>query len=79
MALASYQVYGAQIRQETRLNDAGTGIEDVHVIPYTITSGPAQGHRGVIRLPESQFTPDQVKAALEDAVNRIHQISALGQ
>ena len=78
-AAAGYRVHGDAIHTEARLNPAGTGIEDVHVVPYTITSGPAQGQQGTVKVPAAQFSPAAVKAAVEDRVNTMHAVAQLGQ
>lgn len=79
MAKASYQVLGQHMSTETRLNPAGTGIEDVHVVPYQINSGPAAGSVRSVKVPHSQYTPDNVKAAIEDDVNTAHDIASIKQ
>lgn len=79
MALAAYHIIGNAMTIETQLNPAGTGIEDVHVIPYVIDSGPAQGSRRVVKVPVSQYTPAGVKLAVESDLDNTHQIAQLGQ
>ena len=79
MALAAYHVIGNGMSIETQLNAAGTGIEDVHVIPYMIDSGPAAGSRRTVKVPSSAYTPAAVKVAIEGDVNTTHQIAQLGQ
>ena len=78
MALAAYHVVGSAFSIETRLNEAGTGIEDVHVIPYVIDSGPAKGQRRSVKVPESQYNLDGVRTAIESDLNTTHQIAQLG-
>lgn len=79
MALAAYHVIGNGLTIETQLNAAGTGIEDVHVIPYMIDSGPAAGSRRIVKVPVAAFTPAGVKLAIETDLNTTHQIAQLGQ
>lgn len=79
MALAAYHVVGNGMTIETQLNAAGTGIEDVHVVPYVIDSGPARGQRRTVKVPQSEFTPDGVKLAVESDLNNAHLIAGLGQ
>lgn len=78
MANAAYRVHGGAIHTESQLNEAGTGIEDVHVVPFTIDSGPARGHRGQVKVPHSQWSPETASAALDDEVNRVHAVASLG-
>lgn len=79
MAKAAYHVIGSGMSTETRLNEAGTGIEDVHVVPYQIDSGPAQGARRTVKVPHSQYTADNVKAAVEDDLGTAHDVASLRQ
>lgn len=78
MASVAYHVDAASITTETRLNGAGTGIEDVHVIPYIIDAGPARGLRRVVKVPENQFTTEGVKAAIEQDLATVHAIAGIG-
>lgn len=79
MAKAGYRVHGKHLQKEPQLNEAGTGIEDVHVIPYTITTGPAAGNRRTVKVPHSEFTVDNVKAAIESDVDTAHDVASLSQ
>lgn len=79
MAKAAYHVIGNGMSTETRLNEAGTGIEDVHVVPYVIDSGPAQGARRTVKVPHSQYTVANVKAAVEDDLGTAHDVASLNQ
>lgn len=79
MAAAAYHVVGSSFAIETRLNDAGTGIEDVHVIPYVIDSGPARGQRRTVKVTDGDYTLEGVRAAIESDLNNTHQIAGLGQ
>lgn len=79
MAQAAYHVIGTGMSMEPRLNDTGTGIEDVHVVPYQIDSGPAKGHKGTVKIPHAQFTADQVRGAVEADVDMHHQVASLAQ
>jgi hypothetical protein len=78
MAQAAYHVIGSAMSMEPRLNEGGTGIEDVHVIPYQIDSGPAKGHRGQVKIPHSQFSVDTARQAVESEVDVHHQVAAIG-
>lgn len=78
MALAAYHLLPAAITTETQLNAAGTGIEDVHVVPYVIDSGPAKGLRRTVKVSAAEYTPDGVKLAIESDLDNTHQIAQLG-
>lgn len=77
MAQATYHVLGDSITTETRLNPAGTGIEDMHVVPYVIDSGPAKGSRRTLKFPTSMYNPASVKAAIEQDVDNTHNVASL--
>lgn len=79
MAKAGYRVIGANITTETRLHPNGTGIQDVHVVPYRIESGPAKGVIRSVKVPTEEFNADNVKLAIEDDVNKTHDIASIGQ
>lgn len=79
MAQAAYRVIGGAIHTESQLNEAGTGIEDVHVVPFTIDSGPAEGHKGQVKIPHSQWNAENAKAAVENEVNKVHAVASIGQ
>jgi hypothetical protein len=79
MALAAYHVIGSAITTETQLNSAGTGIEDVHVVPYVIDSGPAKGTRRSVKVTDTDYSPDSVQAAIEADLDATHQIAGLAQ
>lgn len=79
MAKAGYKVHGSAMTVEPQLNAAGNGIEDVHSIPYTITTGPAEGSRRTVKVPHSNYTVANVQAAIESDVNMAHDIASLGQ
>lgn len=78
MALAAYHVIGNGMTIETQLNAAGTGIEDVHVIPYMIDSGPAQGSRRIVKVPSSMYNDQAVRQAIEADLDATHKIASLG-
>jgi len=79
MAKAGYKVHGAAMRVEPQLNESGTGIEDMHVIPFTITTGPAQGARRSVKVPHSVYSPATAKAAIEADVDQAHDVASLGE
>jgi hypothetical protein len=79
VAKAAYHVTAPPFPVEPQLMANGMGIEDVHVIPYQIDSGPAKGHKGTVKVPHANFTPDTVKAAIETDVNTNHDVASIGQ
>jgi hypothetical protein len=79
VAKAGYQVQGDGMTLEPQLNPSGTGIVDVHVVPYTITSGPAKGHRGAVKVPHPQWSVDAVKTAVEADVDTHHDVASISQ
>lgn len=79
MVNAAYHVHGDAIHTETQLNQSGTGIEDVHVVPFTIDSGPSEGHHGQVKVPHSKWTPENARAAVETEVDRVHAIGSMSK
>lgn len=77
MAKAAYHVGDPPFTVEPMLKANGTGIEDVHVIPYVIDSGPAKGHTGTVKVPHAQFTVVNTQAAIETAVDQHHDIAGI--
>ena len=77
MAQVAYHVIGNEITTDTRLNASGTGIEDVHVVPYQIDSGPAQGTRRIVKVPDAMYNPAGVQAAIEADADNTHGVASL--
>jgi len=77
MAQVTYHVIGNGITTETQLNAGGTGIEDVHVVPYVIDSGPASGTRRTVKVPAAMFNTAGVKAAIESDANNTHDVASI--
>lgn len=77
MGLPAYHVLGDKISADTRLADAGLGIEDVHVIPYMIDSGPAQGSKRTVRVTDNQFTEQGVRQAIEMDLANAHAVASI--
>jgi hypothetical protein len=73
----AWHVLGDQIRKEDTL--AGGGLAEVYVIPYSIDSGPAKGHKGSVRVAVDDYTPDEVERAVVDEVATTHAIGTLGK
>lgn len=72
-----WKVLGDQIKKEDTLAPGGTGLQEVYVIPYQITAGAAKGHTGSVRLPPDDYTPDNVRQAIDDAVRTTHDVASL--
>lgn len=82
MAKAAYHVVGDGMKLDTRLNQAGTGLEDIHVVPYQIDSGPAAGITRHVKIPHSTWQnqgANAVQAAIEDDVNMAHDVASIKQ
>jgi hypothetical protein len=78
MVPAQYKILGDGITVEPQLNSSGTGIIDLHVIPYEILSGPAAGTRRTVKVTAPNYTAAQVKQAVEADLTATHQIASLG-
>lgn len=63
--------------QHTELAPTGTGFTDVRYVYYNITSGPATGHHGMVKIPEAAYTVDNVRAAITQEVNNEAEIRGL--
>lgn len=63
--------------QTVELTPGGSGFQTVWEVTYTITSGPAQGQSGRVRIPEVMYSAETVKAAIDAAVARANEIAAL--
>lgn len=74
-----FQVLGPQIREDTTLGPGNAGLVTEYVVPYKITSGPAQGHQGSVRVAPEDFTPARVEQEVRDAVATVHGIAGIGQ
>lgn len=78
-AMAAYHVIQGAITTETQLNPAGTGIVDVHVIPYEIDSGPARGNRRTVKVTQADWSREGVQKAIEADLAVTHSVASLGQ
>lgn len=79
MAKAAYHVVGSNFPIEPRLTDNGLGIEDHHVVPFVIDSGPAAGQRRHVKVPHSQWSAGAAKAMIEEDVDIAHDVASLKQ
>jgi hypothetical protein len=77
--IPDYHVIGEQIREEPMLLPGNGGVQQVHVIPYRIDSGPAQGHTGEVRVVPEDYTPDSVRQAIEDKIATTNLIGGLAK
>jgi hypothetical protein len=74
---ATWHVLGDQITQSTVLKPGGAGLLDVFLVPYRIDTGPAVGHTGQVQIPADQYTADNVRAAVQLAVDATHGVAGL--
>lgn len=61
----------------TELSDSGSGFDSVWEVRYQVDSGPAQGQRGMVRVPASQYNAANVKAAIDGQVYHLHNVASL--
>lgn len=73
----TWHVLGDQITQEVDLGPGNQGLVEVKIIPYQIDSGPAAGHVGQVKLAVNRFTPDNVRALIQTAVDATHNVAGL--
>jgi len=64
-------------RQDTVLDENGPGFRSVWEVGYRITSGPAQGTTGMIRVPVDQYNAETVKNAIDAAVYHVDAVAGL--
>lgn len=69
----------AQVREEPVLLPGNQGLAQVHVVPFTVTSGPAAGHSAEVRVPFEQFTADEVDRLIRARITTMELIAGLGQ
>lgn len=63
--------------QHTELAPTGTGFTDTRYVYYTITSGPAHGFHGMVKIPDSQYTAENVRAVIQQHVDNESDIQGL--
>ena len=63
--------------QRDVLNPAGNGFDAVMDITFSVTSGPAQGTSGSVRIPVTQYDADTVRQAIDAQVSNLHEVAAL--
>jgi hypothetical protein len=73
-----FSIDPAQVREEPVLLPGNAGLAQVHVVPFTITSGPGRGHSGEVRVPFEQFTPDEVDRLVRARIASVEGIAGLG-
>jgi hypothetical protein len=73
-----YHVLVNQVRTEDTLLPGNAGLQEVHVIPYSVDSGPAKGHSGTIRVPTGQETPAEVDRLIRAKIGTLHEYDKLG-
>lgn len=72
-----WQIDSSGIRQSTILSNAGTGFVNVWEVPYVITSGPATGVSGTVSVPEGLYNADNVRQAVQAAVDAHTSVAGL--
>lgn len=65
-------------RQDTVINPAGTNFDDIWEIHYKVTSGPARGTVGVVKVPEADHNPDYVDAQIRAKIDSLTGVANLG-
>lgn len=73
----TWHVLGDQITQEVDLGPGNQGLVEVKIVPYQVDSGPAAGHVGQVKIPVNRFTPDNVRALIQSAVDATHNVAGL--
>jgi hypothetical protein len=61
----------------TQISDTGTGFDTVWEVTYQVTSGPANGTKGKVNIPASQYNAATVKSAIDAAVFHLDQVAGL--
>jgi hypothetical protein len=61
----------------TAISDTGTGFDSVWEVGYQVTTGPATGTKGVVKIPAAQYNAETVAAAINAAVFHLDKIAAL--
>lgn len=64
-------------RLTTQISPNGAGFTDVWEVTYMIDDGPAAGTEGIVRVPQSQYNTETVKAAINAQVATQHGIASL--
>lgn len=65
-------------RLTTELSPAGGGFHDVWEVTYEVTSGPAKGTFGTVKIPAESYSAEAVKEAIEAVVGHLHNVAELG-
>jgi hypothetical protein len=65
------------IRQETQLAENDSGFRSVYKVNYEIHDGPAEGTRGHVIIPASQYNDEYANKAIEAVVQQHQRISNL--
>lgn len=64
-------------RQNTQLNPAGNGFQDVWEVSYMVDSGPATGTTGKVTVPQPQYTPENVAGMIDAQVEAHDRVASL--
>jgi hypothetical protein len=64
-------------RLSTELSPSGAGFRDVWEVTYEITTGPAMGTLGLVKVPAETYSAEAVKEAIDNAVEHLHNVAGL--
>lgn len=64
-------------RLSTELSPAGTGFQDVWEVTYQVTSGPAKGTVGQVKIPADVYSAEAVQEAVDAAVEHLDAVAGL--
>lgn len=64
-------------RLSTELSPAGVGFRDVWEVTYEVTSGPAKGSVGMVKIPAESYSAEAVQEAVDAAVYHLDQVAGL--
>ena len=71
----TYQVISQ--KQNTQINPAGTGFEDVWEITYKVTSGPSKGTTATLTVPEEDHNAKYVSTAIKAKIAHLDAIAGM--
>lgn len=64
-------------RLSTELSPSGAGFRDVWEVTYEVTSGPATGTVGIVKIPAEAYNAEAVQEAVTAAVEHLHNVAGL--
>lgn len=63
--------------QTTELSPTGAGLDNVEKVTYQIDSGPLKGTRRQITVPSDLYTPENVRAQIEQDASNASDVGGL--